>query len=74
MTIDKSEKEQLRAELEERFGQVWDTDELIKDFEVIAFGGPGFVEVDNRETGEKGTMEFTHMPRFYFDYRKSWSK
>ena len=64
-----NEKKELRDALEEQFGvgNVWNTDELIKDFEVIAFGAP-FVEVHNRQTGKRGLMTFTHMPRFYYDH------
>jgi hypothetical protein len=27
-----------------------------------------FVVVTEKATGEKGTLEFTHMPRFYFNF------
>jgi len=54
-----------RQRLEEVHGQVWDTKELQKDFEVHAFLAP-FIYATHKETGRKGTLMFQHMPRFYF--------
>jgi hypothetical protein len=45
----------------------WTTEELRRDFEVIGFAAP-YVVVRRRVDGVKGTMEFTHMPRVYFDF------
>ena len=45
----------------------WDTAELSRDFEVIGFMAP-FVAVRRRVDGAKGSMEFTHSPRFYFNF------
>lgn len=56
-----------RAELEKDFGQVWDTQELSKDFEVLGFMAP-FVVVRRKSDGVKGSLTFQHMPRFYFDF------
>jgi hypothetical protein len=47
----------------------WDTDELRKEFEVISFAAP-YVVVRRLADGAKGTMEFTHNPRFYFNFMK----
>ena len=47
--------------------KTWTTSELQKDFQVIAFGAP-FVTVINKETGKKGTMQFDHSPRVYFNF------
>uniref|UniRef100_A0A6M3LQY6 Uncharacterized protein n=1 Tax=viral metagenome TaxID=1070528 RepID=A0A6M3LQY6_9ZZZZ len=57
-----------REELEKEHGKVWNTKELIKDFEVISFLAP-FVEVKEKSTGEKGSMMFQHNPRFYFAFK-----
>ena len=56
-----------RAELEARHGQVWDTSELQRDFEVIGFMAP-FVVAVRKSDGVKGSLEFQHNPRFYFNF------
>lgn len=38
-----------RAELEAKYGQVWDTDELVRDFQALGFMAPS--------TGSKTIME-----------------
>lgn len=48
--------------------QTWTTDELTRDFEVLAFLAP-LVIVRRRSDGVKGTLQFTHMPRRYFGWR-----
>ncbi len=59
-----------RARLEALVGQVWDTAELQRDFTVIAFQAP-FVVVVKKSTGEKGSLEFQHLPRFYYAFTKA---
>ena len=56
-----------RAELEARYGQVWDTSELQRDFEVLGFMAP-LVVVLRKSDGTKGSLEFQHNPRFYFKF------
>ena len=56
-----------RADLEARYGQVWDTEQLVKDFEVIGFLAP-YVAVRRRSDGRKGSLEFQASPRFYFSF------
>jgi hypothetical protein len=56
-----------RAELEERWGQVWDTAQLSTDFGVIGFMSP-MVKVFRRLDGVKGHMIFQHLPRYYFHF------
>lgn len=58
-----------RAELEARYGQVWSSDELrASQWEVVAFLAP-FVMVRDKVTGKKGSLEFQHSPRFYFNFQ-----
>ena len=45
----------------------WNTEELSRDFTVIGFMAP-FVAVVRKADGVKGSMEFTHSPRFYFNF------
>ena len=47
----------------------WSTDELTRDFEVIGFGAP-FVVVKRRKDGVKGSLQFDHSPRRYYDWKE----
>lgn len=51
-------------------GQTWNTEELQRDFTVTGFSAP-FVVVVRKADGVKGTLEFTHSPRVYFDFTPS---
>ena len=53
----------------EQATQRWTTDELRKEFDVIGFMAP-FVVVQRKSDGVKGSMEFTHSPRVYFNFVK----
>jgi hypothetical protein len=56
-----------RKALEAQHGPVWDTQQLAQDFEVIGFLAP-LVVVRRKADGVKGSLEFQHMPRFYFNF------
>jgi hypothetical protein len=59
-----------REALEAQFGQVWDTDELGRDFQVIGFMAP-LVVVRRISDGVKGSLEFQHgPPRLYFNWQQ----
>jgi hypothetical protein len=58
-----------REVLEKKHGQIWDTQQLAKDFEVIGFMAP-FVVVKRRSDGRKGSLMFSHSPRFYFAFQE----
>ncbi len=60
-------KPRNRAELERQYGQVWDSGELRRDFEVAGFLDP-FVVVLRRADAVGGSLVFQHLPRFYFDF------
>ena len=45
----------------------WDTDGLRENFEVHGFAAP-FVVVTRKSDGKKGSLEFTHHPRVYFNF------
>ena len=45
------------------------TAELQEKFNVLGFM-MGFCVVEDKETGEKGSFEFFHSPRIYFNYKK----
>ena len=56
-----------RAALEARYGETWDTQQLADDFLVVAFLAP-FVVVKRKVDGVKGSLEFQHQPRYYFNF------
>jgi len=56
-----------RLDLEAKYGQVWDTDQVSQDFEVLGFMAP-FVIVRRKADGMKGSLMFQHRPRFYFSF------
>lgn len=49
-------------------GDVWTTERMRDDFEVTGFMAP-FVVVRRKSDGKRGTLMFTHHPRFYFDWQ-----
>ncbi len=65
--VESNSKETERARLESIYGQVWDTEELARDFDVKGFMAP-FVVVTRNADGVKGSLEFQHYPRFYFNF------
>lgn len=65
-SLDTSEQE-AKAALLISYKDVMTTDELRANFEVLSFMAP-FVMVKRKSDGAKGTLQFTHMPRFYFDF------
>ena len=58
-----------REALEAEHGQVWSTDQLSEDFEAIGFMAP-LIVVRRRSDGAKGSLEFQHSPRFYFNWQQ----
>ena len=56
-----------REALEAKHGQVWDTAELQRDFEVQGFMAP-FVVVRRKSDGKVGSLTFQHMPRYYWGF------
>ena len=45
------------------------TKQLQEKFKVLGFM-MGLCVVEDKETGEKGSFEFSHSPRIYFNYQK----
>jgi len=56
-----------REHLEHEHGQIWDTAQLQKDFEVIGFMAP-LIVVRRKSDGVKGSLMFRSSPRFYFGF------
>lgn len=65
--VESTDEDKERQRLTGIYGQVWDTNELGKDFEVLSFSAP-LVVVRQRSTGKLGTLQFQHRPRFYFNW------
>lgn len=57
-----------RAELEAQYGEVWSTAEATEKFKFIGIPAPQLAVVEVIETGQKGSIMFQHMPRFYFSF------
>ncbi len=57
-------KESLQA----KYGKVWNTDELSEEFQVVGFMAP-LVVVRRKSDGVKGSLEFQHNPRLYFNFQ-----
>ena len=68
MTASINAVEGSREFLEQRHGQVWDTSELQRDFEVLGFMSPLCV-VRRRSDGTRGSIYFQHQPRFYYGFQ-----
>ena len=66
--VQSDDKATERKRLEGIHGQVWDTDQLSTDFEVRSFAAP-YVIVTRKSDGAKGSLEFQHSPRFYFNFQ-----
>lgn len=56
-----------REALVAQHGQVWTTDELARDFNVLGFAAP-LVVVERRIDSVRGSLCFQHHPRFYFSF------
>ena len=57
-----------REALAAEHGQVWSTEELQRDFEALGFMAP-YIVVRRRSDGTKGSLEFQHSDRFYFNFQ-----
>ena len=64
------EKENIKIRLIKGFGEVYATIELQEKFTVISFSSP-YVTVERKEDNARGTMQFTHMPRYYYGFIKN---
>jgi len=59
-----------REELEQQFGKVWDTNELTSEYRVEGFMAP-YVVVTRKEDSVRGSLEFQHRPRYYFNFKEA---
>lgn len=66
--VESQDKDSERTRLEALHGKVYSTDELSTEFVVESFMAP-YIVCTNKQTKERGTMEFQDRPRFYFNFR-----
>ena len=66
-TVETDDPTTERKRLETEYGQVWDTGQLAEVFEVLGFMAP-YIVIRRKSDGRKGSLEFQHMPRFYFNF------
>ena len=66
--VELNQGDTTRAELEEQYGEVWSTDEMTKDFDALGFMAP-YIVVRRKADGVRGSLEFRHSPRFYFNFQ-----
>ena len=57
-----------REALEAEHGEVWDTNQLREDFDVLGFAAP-LVVVSRKSDGQQGSLFFQARPRFYFGFQ-----
>ena len=57
----------FRAALRKQYGELWNTAELQRDFTVIGFGY-GVCVVERKADSRRGSLDFTHSPRFYHSF------
>ena len=67
-TAEINSEDNTRISLEEKHGQVWSTDEMQQEFDAIGFMAP-LIVVSRKSDGVKGSLEFSHSPRFYFNWQ-----
>ena len=65
--VESQDAEAERKRLEAQYGQVWDAAQLAQDFEVLGFLAP-YAVVRRKSDGCKGSLEFQHSPRLYFNF------
>lgn len=65
------EKAAFRSELAARFGEVLTTAEMQDKYDVVGFSaGPFLCVVERKSDGKRGSLDFTHMPRFYHSFKE----
>lgn len=66
--LDEEAKTLTKEELAEKYGQLWNTQELQRDYTVYEFLAP-FVKVTRKSDGVDGLLMFSHHPRYYHSFK-----
>jgi hypothetical protein len=61
-------EDNTRQSLEAKHGQVWSTEEMQEEYDALGFMAP-LIVVSRKSDGAKGSLEFSHSPRFYFNWQ-----
>jgi hypothetical protein len=69
-SVESADEQAERERLVAKYGEVWNTEELQKEFEPMHFMAP-FVIVVRKSDNVKGSVMFQHSPRFYFQFEKA---
>lgn len=60
-------EQQVRLDLEAKYTETWNDEELLQEFEVHQFDGP-VVHVIRKKDARRGTVGFIDAPRVYFAF------
>ena len=55
-------------EIKDQILKEYNTKQLLENFEVLQFMAP-YVYVIRKKDGKKGTLQFNHSPRIYYDFK-----
>ena len=66
--MDSIQKEQFKTSLIKHYGEVLTTGEATGKYTFKWFMAP-YAGVTHKATGKTGTLQFTHDPRFYFNFK-----
>lgn len=58
-----------RAKLEAKYGEVMTTSEMLEFYTVEGFLSP-YVVCRRKANGKRGTLMFSHAPRYYFSWQE----
>jgi hypothetical protein len=61
--------EEMKAALGAKYGDVLTTEEMRAKYDVVGFGG-GLCVVERKSDGKRGSLNFSHLPRFYYDFQE----
>jgi len=67
LSIESTDPVAERARLEKIYPDVYDTGQLTEQFSVLGFMAP-FCVVIRKSDQKRGSVEFQHFPRFYFNF------
>jgi hypothetical protein len=65
-----AEESLTRAELETKYGRVWNTRELAQEFTITSIIAPHVI-VKRKADGVVGQMTYTNSPRYYHSFEPS---
>ncbi len=63
------EVQDFRKELSDKYGEVLTTAEMQERYDVMGFSA-GLCVVTRKSDGKRGSLDFTHMPRFYHSFQE----